>query len=298
MSKKKNMSSELHAYQKRSMWQEMWRNYKKNPSAMVGLIIIAIIVVVAIVAQFAYDYEIDIVQQNIKERFIAPGEAGHILGTDNYGRDVMTRILYGAKYSLSVGIVAVAISCLVGSTLGLIAGYYGGITENIILRVCEVFMGIPSVLLGIAIMSAFGQSLFVLMLAIGLVYVPMYARTARAAVLPVREEEYIEAARVSGVSDFKIIFTHVLPNSLSPIIVQVTMGVANGILSASFLSFLGLGVPVPAPEWGAMLSSGREFIRDYGYLTTFPGLAIMITVLAINLMGDGLRDALDPKLKQ
>lgn len=298
MSKKKNMSNELHAYQKRSMWQEMWRNYKKNPSAMIGLIIIAIIVIVAIVAQFIYNYEIDIVQQNIKERFLAPGTPGHLLGTDNYGRDELVRILYGAKYSLAVGIVSVAISCLVGSTLGLIAGYYGGVTENIILRVCEVFMGIPSVLLGIAIMAAFGQSLFVLMLAVGLVYVPMFARTARAAVLPVREEEYIEAARVSGVNDFKIIFGHVLPNSLSPIIVQVTMGVANGILSASFLSFLGLGVPVPAPEWGAMLSSGREFIRDYGYLTTFPGLAIMITVLAINLMGDGLRDALDPKLKQ
>ena len=298
MSRKKSMSDELHAYQKRSMWQEMWRNYKKNPSAMVGLVVIAIIVIVAIVAQFVYNYEIDIVQQNIKERFLAPGTPGHLLGTDNYGRDELVRILYGAKYSLAVGIVSVAISCLVGSTLGLIAGYYGGVIENIILRVCEVFMGIPSVLLGIAIMSAFGQSLFVLMLAVGLVYVPMFARTARAAVLPVREEEYIEAARVSGVNDFKIIFGHVLPNSLSPIIVQVTMGVANGILSASFLSFLGLGVPVPAPEWGAMLSSGREFIRDYGYLTTFPGLAIMITVLAINLMGDGLRDALDPKLKQ
>lgn len=298
MSKKKNPVGELGAYKKRSMWQEMWRNYKKNPSAMVGLAVIIIIVIVAIAAQFIYDYNIDIVQQNIKERFMEPGTAGHLLGTDNYGRDELTRILYGAKYSLAVGIVSVAISCLVGSTLGLIAGYYGGVIENIILRVCEVFMGIPSVLLGIAIMSAFGQSLFVLMLAVGLVYVPMFARTARAAVLPVREEEYIEAARVSGVNDFKIIFGHVLPNSLSPIIVQVTMGVANGILSASFLSFLGLGVPVPAPEWGAMLSSGREFIRDYGYLTTFPGLAIMITVLAINLMGDGLRDALDPKLKQ
>lgn len=298
MSKKKNPVGELGAYKKRSMWQEMWRNYKKNPSAMVGLAVIIIIVIVAIAAQFIYDYNIDIVQQNVKERFMEPGTAGHLLGTDNYGRDELTRILYGAKYSLAVGIVSVAISCLVGSTLGLIAGYYGGVIENIILRVCEVFMGIPSVLLGIAIMSAFGQSLFVLMLAVGLVYVPMFARTARAAVLPVREEEYIEAARVSGVNDFKIIFGHVLPNSLSPIIVQVTMGVANGILSASFLSFLGLGVPVPAPEWGAMLSSGREFIRDYGYLTTFPGLAIMITVLAINLMGDGLRDALDPKLKQ
>ena len=288
---------ELKAYKKRSIAQEVWRNYKKSPSAIIGLAIIVVIVVFAVVAQFIYDYNTDIVQQDLTNRFVKPG-AEHLLGTDQYGRDVLTRILYGAKYSLSVGIVSVAISCVMGSTLGLIAGYYGGVTENIILRVCEVFMGIPSVLLGIAIMAAFGQSLIVLMLAVGLVYVPMFARTARAAVLPVREEEYIEAARVSGVSDMKIIFSHVLPNSLSPIIVQITMGVANGILTASFLSFLGLGVPVPAPEWGAMLSSGREYIRDYNYLTLFPGLAIMLTVLAFNLMGDGLRDALDPKLKQ
>lgn len=291
-------SEDLRAYKKRSLTQEVWRNYKKSPSAMIGLIIIAVIVVVAVIAQFAFNYEVDIVQQDILNRFQPPLSPGHLLGTDQYGRDELVRVLYGAKYSLAVGIVSVAISCLLGSSLGLIAGYYGGAVENIILRVCEVFMGIPSVLLGVAIMAAFGQSLAVLMLAVGLVYVPMFARTARAAVLPVREEEYIEAAKVSGVSDLKIIFGHVLPNSLSPIIVQVTMGVANGILSASFLSFLGLGVPVPAPEWGAMLSGGREYIRDYGYLTTFPGIAIMVTVLAFNLMGDGLRDALDPKLKQ
>ena len=291
-------SEDLRAYKKRSLTQEVWRNYKKSPSAMIGLIIIAVIVVVAVIAQFTFNYEVDIVQQDILNRFQPPLSPGHLLGTDQYGRDELVRVLYGAKYSLAVGIVSVAISCLLGSSLGLIAGYYGGAVENIILRVCEVFMGIPSVLLGVAIMAAFGQSLAVLMLAVGLVYVPMFARTARAAVLPVREEEYIEAAKVSGVSDLKIIFGHVLPNSLSPIIVQVTMGVANGILSASFLSFLGLGVPVPAPEWGAMLSSGREYIRDYGYLTTFPGIAIMVTVLAFNLMGDGLRDALDPKLKQ
>ena len=249
--KRKFTAAELQQYKKRSMFGEVWRNYKKSPSAMIGLVVLVIIIVVAIVAQFIYDYDTDIVQQNIKERFQTPS-----------------------------------------------AGYYCGFTENLILRVCEVFAGIPSVLLGIAIMSAFGQSIVVLMFAIGLVYVPMFARTARAAVLPVRDQEYIEAARVSGVGDLKIIFGHVLPNAMSPIIVQVTMGVANGILTASSLSFLGLGVPVPAPEWGAMLSGGREFIRDYGYLTLFPGLAIMITVLVFNLMGDGLRDALDPKLKQ
>ncbi len=288
---------ELKEYKKRSMVKEVWRNYKKSPSAMMGLVILVVIVIMAIIAQVVYDYEDDIVQQDIMNRLQKPS-AEYIFGTDQYGRNIFARILYGAKYSLAVGIVSVAISCFIGSTLGLIAGYYGGRLENIILRTCEIFVGIPSVLLGIAIMAAFGQSIVVLMLAIGLVYVPMFARTARAAVLPVRDQEYIEAAKVSGVSDFRIIFTHVLPNSMSPIIVQVTMGVANGILTASQLSFLGLGIPVPAPEWGAMLSSGREFIRDYSYLTFFPGLAIMITVLAFNLMGDGLRDALDPKLKQ
>jgi len=264
---------------------------------MLGLVVIGIIIILAIWAQFAYDYDTDIVEQHIKERFQEPN-AEHLLGTDQYGRDVLTRILYGAKYSLSVGIVSMAIACTVGSTLGLIAGYYGGWVENIILRTCEVFVGIPTILLGVAIMTAFGQSLGVLMWAIGLVYVPLFARTARAAVLPVRSEEYIEAARMAGVSDMGIIFKHILPNSLSPIIVRTTMGVASGVLSASSLSFLGMGVPVPAPEWGAMLSNGREFIRDHSYLTLFPGLAIMITVLAFNLVGDGLRDALDPKLKR
>ena len=288
---------EIRAYKKRSLAAEVWRNYKKSPSAMVGLFVVLLLIIVAIIAQFTFDYSKDIVQQNVRNR-LQPPSANHPFGTDQYGRDIFIRVLYGAKYSLSVGIVSVAISCAVGSTLGLIAGYFGGAVENLILRFCEIFMGIPSVLLGIAIMAAYGQSLWVLMLATGLVYVPMFARTARAAVLPVRDQEYIEAAHVCGLNDFQIIFGHVLPNSMAPIIVQVTMGVANGILTASHLSFLGLGVPVPAPEWGAMLSSGREFIRDYPYLTFFPGLAIMITVLAFNLVGDGLRDALDPRLKQ
>ncbi len=298
MKKSKNVDiAEIKQYKKRSMWAEIWRNYKKNPSAMVGLAIVVILILVAIVAQFVYDYDVDIVQQHLDEQFQSPS-AEHLMGTDQYGRDMLTRVLYGARYSLSVGIVAVAISCIIGTTLGLVAGYYGGFIENFIMRFCDVFMGIPSILMGVAIMAAFGQSIAVLMWAIGLVYVPQFARIARAAVLPVRGEEYIEAARITGVTDIGIMFKHVLPNSLSPIIVQTTMGVANAILTASSLSFLGLGIPVPAPEWGAMLSNTRDYIRDYGYLTLFPGLAIMITVLAFNLMGDGLRDALDPKLKE
>ena len=294
---KKTAASGQKEYKKRSLAAEVWRNYKKNPSAMIALVLVIVIVFVAIFAQFFYDFKKDIVKQHVKEKFQKPS-AEHWFGTDNYGRDVFTRVIYGTKYSLSVGVVAVAISCIVGVTLGLIAGYYGGVIEDVILRFCEVFTGIPSILMGVALMTAFGQSIGVLMLAIGLVYSPMYCRTTRAAVLPVRDQEYIEAARVAGVGDLGIMFNHVLPNALSPIIVQVTMGIASAILCASGLSFLGLGVPIPMPEWGAMLSEGREFMRDYMYLTIFPGLAIMITVLSFNLMGDGLRDALDPKLKQ
>ena len=297
MANKKNVAAEQQQYKKRSMWAEVWRNYRKSVGAMVGLAIIIVLIIVAIVSQFVYDWDTDIVAQDLDNAFLRPS-AEHPFGTDNYGRDQFTRVMYGARYSLSVGIVATAISCVLGSTLGMIAAYYGGFAETIIMRTCDVFVGIPSILLGIAIMSAFGQSIGVLMWAIGLVYVPMFARISRAAVLPVRDQEYIEAARVTGVSDFGIMFKHVLPNAMSPIIVQTTMGVANGILTASNLSFLGLGIPVPAPEWGAMLSDTRDYIRDYGYLTLFPGLAIMITVLAFNLMGDGLRDALDPKLKK
>ena len=282
---------------KRSQLSELWKNYKKNPSAILGLVIVVVLVAVAIFSHFYFDYNHDIVEQHIKQR-LQPPSAAHLMGTDHYGRDVLTRVLYGSKYSLSVGIVSTGIACLIGSVLGLIAGYYGGVLENLILRITDVFAGIPSILLGIAVMAAFGQSTFVLMLAIGVVYIPVFARTARAAVLPIRGLEYIEAAKMACVSDAGIIFKHVLPNALSPIIVQTTMGVASGILTASSLSFLGLGVPLPAPEWGAMLSDGREFIRDYNYLTLFPGLAIMIAVLSFNLMGDGLRDALDPKLKQ
>ena len=287
----------MQEYKKRSMWAEVWRNYRKNPSAMIGLIVVILLIIIAIAARVVYDFNTDIVAQNLEVRFQTPS-LEHPFGTDHYGRDQFTRVMYGASYSLLVGIIAVAISCVIGSTLGMIAGYYGGLAETVIMRTCDVFVGIPSILLGVAIMSAFGQSIGVLMWAIGLVYVPMFARIARAAVLPVRDQEYIEAARVIGVGDLSIIFKHVLPNALSPIIVQTTMGVANAILTASNLSFLGLGIPVPAPEWGAMLSETRAYIRDYGFLTLFPGLAIMITVLAFNLMGDGLRDALDPKLKK
>ncbi len=284
-------------YVKRSMSAEVWRNFKKNKGAVIGLIIFGLIIVITIIGSIVLDYQGQVVKQNIPKRLIPPSPE-HPFGTDQFGRDIMVRIIYGARYSLSVGVIAVVISFITGSMLGLIAGYYGGIVESIIMRLADVFQAIPSVLLAIVIMTAFGQSLMVLMLTIGLVSVPPFSRVARAAVLPVREQEYIEAAKAAGASDIQIIFHHALPNSLAPILVQCTMQVAAAIVWAAGLSFLGIGVPLPAPEWGGMLAESRNLMRDHGYMTLVPGLAIMLTVLSINLIGDGLRDALDPKLKR
>jgi peptide/nickel transport system permease protein len=197
-----------------------------------------------------------------------------------------------------VGIVAVSIALAIGTTLGAFAGYYGGVVEDLIMRGTDIFAAVPNMLMAIVIVSALGANTFNLMIAVGVTSVPQFVRITRASVLTVRNQEYVEAARAIGISEWKIIYTHVLPNCLSPIIVQTTLRIASAIISASSLSFLGLGVPAPAPEWGSMLSAGRRFLRGYSYMTMFPGLAIMITVLAFNMVGDGLRDALDPKLKK
>jgi len=220
------------------------------------------------------------------------------LGTDEVGRDVFFRLLYGTRFSLSVGIVAVAIALAIGVVLGSIAGYFGGVTEEIIMRATDIFASIPNILMGIVIVAALGASTVNLMIAVGISSVPQFIRVTRAAVLTVRYSDYIEASRAIGLKEARIIFGHIIPNCLSPIIVQTTLRVASAIISASALSFLGLGVPQPSPEWGSMLSSGRQYIRTNSLLTFFPGLAIMITVLALNLLGDGLRDALDPKLRR
>ena len=284
-------------YKKRSQWAEVWRRMKKNKGAMLGLVLVIIIVLIALFSGVFLDYETDVIGQNISQRLQHPS-LQHPMGTDDVGRDVMSRLLYGTRYSLSVGVVAVIIALVLGITFGSIAGFFGGVVEEVIMRVSDTLAAVPSILMAIAIVSALGQSTLNLMLAVGITSVPQFVRITRAAVLTVRNQEYIEAARSMGLSEFKIIWSHVLPNCLSPIIVQTTLRVASAIISASSLSFLGLGVPAPNPEWGGMLSAGRKFIRGYGYLTLFPGLAIMITVLALNLLGDGLRDALDPKLKR
>lgn len=280
---------------KQSQFVATWKRLCKNKFAMFGLVIIGILVFAAIFADFIAPY--DYAEQNLKERFQTPSWE-HPFGTDNFGRDIFSRIIYGTRISLQVGFVAVGIAVVVGGILGAIAGYYGKFLDNFIMRIIDVMLAIPSILLAIAITAAFGAGLTNVMIAIGISSIPSYARIVRASVLSVREQEYIEAARATGASDFRIIFGHILPNSLSPIIVQATLGVAGAILSTAGLSFIGLGIEPPLPEWGAMLSAGRSFLRDYPHIVMFPGVTIMITIFALNLFGDGLRDALDPKLKR
>ena len=283
-------------YAKRSQSAEIWHRLRKNKGAMLGLAIMIAIILIAIGSNIFLDYDTDVIGQNVAERLQHPS-LKHPMGTDATGRDMMYRIFYGTRYSLSIGIASVLIALVIGVTLGVIAGYYGGRVSEIIMRLSDAIAAIPSILMAIAIVSALGQSMFNLMLAVGVTSMPQFVRITHAATLTVRNQEYVEASRCLGLRQWQIILFHVLPNCLSPIIVQTTLRVASAIISASSLSFLGLGVPAPMPEWGGLLSAGRKYIRTHSYLTLFPGLAIMITVLALNLLGDGLRDALDPKLK-
>ena len=281
----------------RSQAGEVWHQFRRNKGAMIGSVIVLVIVFIALFADVLLDYDTQVIGQNLADRLQWPSSK-HRFGTDELGRDIFFRILYGTRFSCSVGLVAVTIGLVIGVTLGAIAGFYGGTIEEFIMRSTDILSAVPSMLLAIVIVSVLGQSIWNLMLAVGITSVPQFVRITRAAVLTVRNQEYVEASKAIGLTNRKIIFKHILPNCLSPIIVQATLRVASAIISASSLSFLGLGVPAPSPEWGALLSGGRKYIRDYSYMTLFPGLAIMITVLALNMMGDGLRDALDPKLKK
>lgn len=284
-------------HKKRSQYAEVWRRLKKNKMAIMGLCIIAILIILAISADFIVDYKQVAIKQNIKERLQQPS-SDHWFGTDEFGRDVFARLLHGARFSLSVGLISVSIAMIIGGAFGSIAGYYGGKLDNGIMRIMDIFLAVPNILLSIAIVSALGPSLSNLMIAVGISSIPRYARIVRASVMSVKDQEFIEAAKAIGANDFIIIRSHILPNALAPVIVQATLGVAGAILSTAGLSFIGLGIQPPAPEWGAMLAGGRTYLRDAWHITFFPGLAIMITILALNLLGDGLRDALDPRLKR
>lgn len=284
-------------HKKKSNTYELWVRFLQNGTAVVGLVIFSIIVLMALFAPLIADYNSVVIKINIPERLQGPSW-GHWLGTDELGRDIFARIVYGARVSLLIGISAIGVSLLVGGAFGAVAGYYGGKLDSFIMRAMDVFLCLPDVLLALAIVAAFGKTTLNLIIAIGLSFAPKFSRVVRSAVMSVRDNEYVEAARSIGARDGWIIRHHILVNCMGPIIVQVTLYVASAILTISALSFLGLGIQAPIPEWGNMLASGRTFMRDCPHIVIAPGMAIFFTILALNLLGDGLRDTLDPRLKQ
>lgn len=287
-------SNKIKVQKRQSQLKGIWRRLKRNKAAMLGLFVIILLILCAVFAPLVAPYGYD--DQLLSRRFIFPCNE-YPFGTDNLGRDILSRVIYGSRISLAVGLVSVSISVVFGTILGSIAGYYGNVLDNVIMRAIDIVLSIPSILLAISIAAMLGQGLFNLMIAIGVSEIPRYARVVRAQILSVKDQEFVEAARAVGASDLHIILFHILPNCLAPMIVQATIGVATAILDAAGLSFIGLGIQPPIPDWGGMLSAGRQYIRDYWYIVTFPGLMIMATIYSLNLFGDGLRDALDPRLK-
>ncbi|MGE5380537.1 MAG: nickel transporter permease [Methylocystaceae bacterium] len=275
-----------------SGFKDFYRRFTKNKAAVVGAALLLLLVAVAILAPYIVPYDPYDAQMPMS---LAKPSAMHWLGCDELGRDILSRIIYGARISLRVGIEAVAIALSIGTVLGALAGYYGKWIDMTIMRVMDIMLAFPSILLAIAFMAVLGRGIENAIIAIGVVSIPEYARIVRGSVLSVKENDYVTAARAVGNGDAGIIFRHILPNVLGPLVVRATLGISGAILDAAALGFLGLGVQPPYAEWGTMLGQGRGYIWDAPHLLTFPGLAITITVLAFNLMGDGLRDALDPR---
>ena len=281
-------------YMPQSPLREFLSRFAASSSAMIGLCLLAVLVFCAVFAPALAPYDPN--SSNLPNA-LKPPNAAHLLGTDELGRDILSRLLYGARLSLLVGVEAVALALAIGVVLGAVAGFYGGKIETAIMSVMDIMLSFPSILLAIAFMTVLGRGLDKAVIAIGIVTVPHYARIVRGCVLSVKENVYVMAARSIGNGDSRLIFVHILPNVLAPIIVRATIGVSVAILEAAALGFLGLGVEPPTAEWGTMLGSGRQTIFNAPHIVTFPGVAITLTVLAFNLLGDGLRDVLDPRLK-
>lgn len=275
-------------------WRDAWKAFRRNKTAVVGLSIIILFIIIAIIAPVlsTYDYK----EPSLTDRLQAPS-AEHWFGTDDLGRDIFTRTLFGARISLWVGFLSVVGSIILGTALGILAGFYGKWWDMLISRLFDILLAFPSILLAIAIVAILGPSLENALYAIAIVNVPIYGRLVRSKVLSLKTEEFITAARAIGVKHSRILVKHILPNSLTPIIVQGTLGVGTAIIEAAALGFLGMGAQPPEPEWGKMLSDSRQFIQTAPWTVIFPGLSIMLTVLGFNLLGDGLRDVLDPRMK-
>ena len=281
---------------KRSQMKEIWRRMRRNKLAMAGLSIVVVLILVAIFADQIADYDTQVIRQDVMNRYQGPS-AEHWCGTDELGRDIFARLVHGARISLLVGVAAVCVALATGGVLGAIAGYFGGAIDNIIMRIMDVFMAFPQILLAILLTSIFGQDLKNAIIAVGICTIPNFARTSRGETLSIRSSEYVEAARALGARSGRIIFSHVMINVVSPLIVMTTLNFGNAIITTAGMGFLGVGAQPPTPEWGAMLSNGRQFLLVAPHICTITGLVIMVLVLGLNLFGDGLRDVLDPRLK-
>ena len=283
-------------YKKCSQLSIIWNRLRKNKLAMLGLAILVVMVALAVCADWIADYDTNVTGMNMAERLQTPS-VKHWFGTDSYGRDVFARIIHGSRLSLSLSIFAMLAAAAIGSIIGAIAGYYGGRVDDVLMRLMDILLAIPPMLMSISIVAALGHSMVNLMIALSLAYIPVFARVIRSSILTVKGQEFIEAAKACGTSNARIILRHIIPNAIGPIIVQATLAMGSTILIISSLSFMGMGIQPPQPEWGTMLYEGRDLIRTSPYLVIFPGIAIALAVLSLNLLGDGLRDALDPRMK-
>lgn len=287
--------AKMHKFRKKSQARAVWMRFRKNRMARFGLVLFLLMLVAVLGADLYLDKEMSI-EQHISDRFQKPS-VKHLLGTDEFGRDVFARVIYGGRISMFVGVATVCVSLTLGSVIGSVAAYYGGAVDNLLMRIMDVFMAIPNTLMAISLVAAFGSSMPNLILAMGISQTPRMSRIVRSSVLSVTGQEYVEAARACGTSDARIIFRHILPNAMGPILVQVTQTVARSVITISSLSFIGLGISEPTPEWGSMLSAAKTQLRYYPHLAVAPGIAIVLIVMSLTLVGDGLRDALDPRLK-
>lgn len=302
-SEKINSTEHVDEVKSLSMFQQSWRQFKRNRMAVVGMIVVCILIAISlgtIIIDLATNnaiYDKYVVAQDLTLRLAKPS-AEHIFGCDELGRDLFFRVIWGTRLSLFIGLAAILIATVIGGFLGLIAGYYGGAVDSIIMRLMDVLLAIPYMLLAMAIVAALGTSTQNLLIALAVPNIAKYARISRAAVLTEKDKEYVEAMRANGAGDFRILFKYILPNAFAPILVQVTLGIGDSILAVAGLSFLGIGVQPPSAEWGAILTTARTYMRDAMHVSIFPGAMLIITVMVFNLFGDGLRDAMDPKLKR
>ena len=295
MEKKTANNAPQGVYKRPSQAKEIWRRFKKSNGAVIGLILLILIALVLIVGPFLIPYEL--ATDNNYSAMLAKPSAEHLFGCDGFGRDILARVVYGGRTSIAIAVLATISSCVVGSMLGAVAGFFGGKVDAVIMRSLDIFMSVPDILFTMAVVYALGANFVNLLVALTLAYFTNYVRLVRSQVLTLSEADYVEAARAGGSGSMRIILTHIIPNAVGVIIVNTTLNVAKIILYESTLSFLGLGMPPPAPEWGAMLSEAREFLRNAPHMMIFPSAAIVLTACSVNLVGDGLRDALDPHLK-